>query len=223
MPEPILVHHSPLSRSTRVVWFCEEAGIAYRVQRVEMFSDAMKRPEYLAVHPLGKVPAIEDGDFVLWETGAILEYLDAKYCGGRWIPARETRAGALAVQWLEYGENPLTVIMGEIAAHSGPMPEDRRLPALVDRGREIAPALVGVVERALAHGREWIAGDDFGAADIMLAYGLGIAAHLGYVDDGTPRVRDYCERASARPAYRRAPRSLNPGHVRASAAERQRT
>ena len=206
MPGPITIHHSPGSRSLRVVWLCEEIGLDYRLETVEMFSDAMKRPEYLAIHPLGKVPAIEDGGFVLWETGAIMQYLDARYAGGRMIPPRETEAGALALQWLEYGENPLTVIMGEIAAHSGPMPEERRIPALVDRGREIAPSLVGVVERALGE-NEWILGTSFSASDIMLVFGLSIASHLGYVGDQTPNVRAYCERAMARPAYQKAARS----------------
>ena len=192
-----------MSRSTRVVWFCEEIGLDYRLQTVEMFSDAMKRPEYLAINPLGKVPAIEDGDFVLWETSAILQYLDAKYGDGRLMPPRDTAAGALAIQWLDYGENPLTVIMGEIAAHSGPMPEDRRIPALVDRGREVAPQIVGVIERALGE-QDWILGDDFSAADIMLAFGLMIADYLGYVNDATPRSRAYLARAMARPAFQRA-------------------
>ncbi len=187
----------------RVVWLCEEIGLDYRLETVEMFSDAMKRPEYLAIHPLGKVPAIEDDGFVLWETSAILQYLDAKYGGGALIPPRDTEAGAITIQWMEYGENPLTVIMGEIAAHSGPMPDEWRVPALVDRGREIAPSLVGVVERALGE-QTWIAGDAFSAADIMVTYGLSIAAYLEYVNDATPRVRAYCERAMARPAFQRA-------------------
>ena len=199
----LTLHHSKQSRSARVVWLCEELGIEYRLEPVEMFSDAMKRPEYLAIHPLGKVPAIEDDGFVLWETSAIFEYLDAKYGGGALIPARGTREGALASQWIAYGENPLTVTMGQIAAHSGPMPEERRSPALVDLGREIAPSLVRVVERALDD-REWILGERFSAADIMLVYGLNIAAYLGYVNDETPRVGAYCARAAARPAFQRA-------------------
>ncbi len=202
----ITLHHSPLSRSTRVVWYCEEIGLDYRLEPVEMFSDAMKRPEYLAIHPLGKVPAIEDGAFVLWETIAILQYLDARYGDGALIPPPGTEEGALAAQWMAYGESPLTVIMGEIAAHGGPMPEEWRIPALVDRGRDVAPDLVGVVERALgARGEhEWIAGDAFGAADIMLAYGLMIARHLGFVSDETPHAQAYCDHALARPACQRA-------------------
>ena len=199
----ITLHHSPRSRSMRVVWYCEEVGIDLQLEPVEMFSEAMKRRDYLAIHPLGKVPAIEDGDFVLWETTAILQHLDAKYAGGALIPSPGSERGAEALQWMGYGENPLTVIMGEIAAHSGPMPAASRIPALVERGREIAPSLVDVVERALGD-RRWILGDDFSAADIMLVYGLSIAEFLGFVNDDTPRARAYCARGMERPAFQRA-------------------
>jgi glutathione S-transferase len=197
------IYHSPLSRSMRVVWLAEEIGLSYALEPLAMFSEEMKRPEYLAIHPLGKVPAIDDEGFVLWETTAILQYLCGKYSDGALIPPRETPLGAQAIQWMDYGENPLTVIMGEVAAHGGAMPEEMRVPALVDRGRAIAPALVGVVERALGD-RPYILGEAFGAADIMLGFGLNIARHLGFVGDETPRARDYCDRLAARPAYQRA-------------------
>ena len=54
------IYHSPWSRSLRVVWLAEELGIPYELETLVMFSDEMKRPEYLAIHPLGKVPAIDD-------------------------------------------------------------------------------------------------------------------------------------------------------------------
>jgi len=187
----------------RVVWLAEELGIPYRIQSFEMFGEAMKAKAYLAIHPLGKVPAIDDDGFVLWETSAILEWLEGRHGDGALIPPGDTREGALARQWMGFGENPLTVIMGEVAAHAGPMPEAWRVPALVTRGREVAPSLVAVVERAL-DGRPYILGDRFGAADIMLGFGLGIARHLDFVNAGTPRTLAYCERLFARPAYRRA-------------------
>lgn len=199
----ITIHHSPMSRSTRVIWYCEEIGLDYQLQTIEMFSDAMTDPGYLKINPLGKVPAIEDDGFVLWETSAILQYLDARYGRNQLIPPRDTHAGALAIQWLEFGENPLTVIMGEIAAHSGPMPQERRIPALVERGRDVAGGLVTVVEQALGN-KQWMLGNDFSAADIMLVFGLMIADYLGYVNDDTPRVRAYLERSMARPAFARA-------------------
>ncbi len=197
------IYHSPQSRSLRVIWLAEEIGLPYELETLGMFTEELKRPEYLAIHPLGKVPAIDDDGFVLWETSAIFEYLVAKYSEGSLIPPRDTPDGARAIQWIVYGENPLTVIMGEIAAHTFAMPEDMRIPALVDRGREIAPALVNVVERALG-AQPYILGEQFSAADIMLGFGLNIARYLGFVNDETPRASDYCDRLAKRPAYQRA-------------------
>ena len=197
------IYHSRQSRSMRVIWLCEEIGLPYTLEHLGMFTPEMKTRDYLAIHPLGKVPAIDDGGFVLWETGAIFEYLVARYSDGALIPPRETQEGALAAQWIGYGENPLTIIMGEIAAHGGPIPDDMKIPALVDRGRAIAPALVSVVERALGH-HPFILGEEFSAADIMLGFGLNIARHLEFVNEETPRVRDYCDRLAARPAYQKA-------------------
>ena len=201
----LTIHHSTGSRSLRVIWLCEEIGLPYRIHSLPMFGDAMKDPAYLAIHPLGKVPAIDDDGFVLWETEAILAYLVGRYSDGALLPPRETQEGAWALQWMGFGENPLTVILGETAAHAGPMPEDRRIAALVKRGRELAPSLVAVVERAL-DGRTYIVGERFGAADIMLGFGLGIARYLGFVSDATPRALAYLERLTARPAYQRAVR-----------------
>jgi glutathione S-transferase len=199
----LTIYHAPRSRSLRVVWLAEELGLPYRLHTLEMFSDAMKAPDYLRIHPLGKVPAIDDEGFVLWETTAILSYLIGRYSDGALLPPRETQAGARALQWMEFGENSLTVIMGEIAAHSGPIPEKWRVPALVDRGRAIAPNLVAIVEEALGGG-PYVLGERFSAADIMLGFGLGIARYLEFVSDATPRTRDYLERLTARPAYQRA-------------------
>ena len=83
------------------------------------------------------------------------------------------------------------------------MPQERRVPALVDRGRDVAQQIVNVVEQALGS-NEWILGDTFSAADIMLVFGLMIADYLGYVNEATPRVRGYVDRAMARPAFQRA-------------------
>lgn len=199
----LTIYHAPRSRSLRVVWLAEELGIPYRVHTLEMFSPAMQAPEYLAIHPLGKVPAIDDEGFVLWETTAILAYLIGRHGDGALLPPRETREGARALQWMDFGENPLTVIFGEVAAHAGPMPEARRIPALVARGRALAPSLIDVVERALGD-QPYILGERFSAADIMLGFGLGIARHLQFVNAETPRTLAYCDRLTARPAYQRA-------------------
>ena len=170
---------------------------------VEMFSAEMQRPEFLAVHPQGKVPAIDDDGFILWETSAIFDYLITKYSDGSLIPPRDTALGAKAVQWMTFAEGALAVTMGEIAAHSAYLPDSRRIPALVDRGNELAPQLIAIVEQALSD-KSYIVGEIFTAADIMLAFALNIARHLDFVNESTPNCLAYCQRLEQRPAYLRA-------------------
>ena len=199
----LTVYHSPLSRSVRVLWLAEEIGLSYQLEMVEMFSAEMQRPEFLAVHPQGKVPAIDDDGFILWETSAIFDYLITKYSDGRLIPPRDTASGAKAVQWMTFAEGALAVTMGEIAAHSAYLPDSRRIPALVDRGNEPAPQLIAIVEQALSD-KSYIVGEIFTAADIMLAFALNIARHLDFVNESTPNCLAYCQRLEQRPAYLRA-------------------
>lgn len=204
----LTIYHSPLSRSVRVLWLAEELGLDYQIAQLTLFSDAMQQPDYLAVHPLGKVPAINDDGFVLWETTAIFDYLVSKYSDGALIPPRDTAAGAKVVQWINFAENPLTIIVGEMVAHNGVLPPERCIPALVERGQEMLPDLVAVVESELAQqfeaGSEFIVGNSFTAADIMLCFGLMIAQYLGCVNETTPHTQAYCQRLLARDAYLRA-------------------
>ena len=89
----IEVHHLNNSRSQRVLWMLEELGAEYRVVRYERDAKTMLAPpELKQVHPLGRSPVIRDGDFVLAESGAILEYLVERYGSGRFVPQRGTRA-----------------------------------------------------------------------------------------------------------------------------------
>lgn len=197
------IYHSPLSRSMRVIWLAEEIGLAYQTHNLKMFSSAMQQADYLAIHPQGKVPAIDDDGFVLWETSAIFDYLITKYSDGALIPPRDTPLGAKTVQWINFAENPLTIIMGEVVAHNGVLPAERCIPALVERGHELAPDLIAIVEQAL-EGNDYILGQQFSAADIMLGFGLTIAQYLGFVSDSTPNTLAYCQRLVQRAAYQRA-------------------
>lgn len=199
----ITIYHSPMTRSCRIIWLAEELGLQYSLETYELFSEQMTAPGYLAVHPMGKVPAIRDGDFVLWETLAIMEYLVAKYSDGALLPPRDTAMGATAVQWMEFGENQLTVLASEVIVHDGILPPERTIPALIGRGRGELPKLLGIVETALA-GQPFIAGDRFTAADIIMGFALPIAQHAGFLGSDTPRCLAYHETLAARPAYQKA-------------------
>ena len=132
-----------------------------------------------------------------------MEYLIAKYSDGALLPPRDTAQGATAVQWMEFGENQLTVIASEIIVHDGVLPPERTLPALIDRGRSELPRLLGILESALAD-KVYITGDQFTAADIVLGFALPIALHAGFLNDKTPRCLAYHERLAARPGYQKA-------------------
>ena len=209
MPKPgdnntmLKIYHAPFSRSVRVLWLAEEIKLPYQLQSFTLFTEAMQDPAYLKIHPQGKVPAIDDNGFVLWETSAIMEYLVAKYSDGALLPARDSQSGAKAVQWMDFAENQLTVIMAEIVAHGGILPAERIIPALVERGNDLAPQLVSIVEEALEN-KLYILGDNFSVADIMLGFGLNIASYLQFVNDTTPNCQAYCQRLAARPAYIKA-------------------
>lgn len=199
----LTIYHSPMTRSCRILWLAEELGLEYQLHTMELFSAEMSSAEYLAIHPLGKVPAIKDGDFVLWETIAIMEYLIAKYSDGNLLPARGTEPGAQAIQWMEFAENQLTVMASEVLVHDGILPPERTIPELIQRGRQALPGMIKIVEDAVTN-KPYLMGEQFSAADIMMGFAIPIAMHAGFVNESTPAINSYFERLSARPAFQKA-------------------
>ena len=80
------IYFAPDTRAVRIVWLCEELGLDYELESFKLGDPAMRAPEYLAINPLGRVPTVEDGDVTLSESGAIVEYILAKYGDGRLVP-----------------------------------------------------------------------------------------------------------------------------------------
>jgi glutathione S-transferase len=196
----ITLHHVPHTRSLRVRWLLEELGLPYRLE-TRTFAD-LRRPEHLALHPLGKVPVLADGDVVLFESGAILQYLLERYGGGRLEPKPQTPERARYLQWFHYAEATITGPLGLIVRHAVLLPEGERLAAVAEAGRAEARRVLAPVERALA-GQSWLL-PEFGAADIMLGYSVRLASLLGVLDAASPNLVAYLARCEARPAYRRA-------------------
>ncbi len=123
----VIVHHLNNSRSQRVLWLLEELGVPYEVKRYERDPVTMLAPPSLrAVHPLGKSPVVSDGDAVLAESGAILEYLVATYGDGRLVPAPGTPERLRYTYWLHYAEGsampPLLLKLVFDKVESSPMP-----------------------------------------------------------------------------------------------------
>lgn len=196
----ITLYHVPFSRSLRVRWLLEELGLPYRLE-TRGFGD-LRRPEHLALHPLGKVPALADGDVVLFESGAILQHLLERYGEGRLEPKAGTPERSLYWQWFHYAEASVAPPLGLIVRHTVLLPEAERLPAVAEWARAQAAQMLAPVERALA-GRSWLL-SEFSAADVMMGYSVKLASLLRLLGDVTPSLTAYLARCEERPAYRRA-------------------
>ena len=210
----IIVHHLENSRSQRILWLLEELGLPYEIRRYERDKKTMLAPPSLrAVHPLGKSPVIEDPGSgsgtgegrVIAETGAIVDYLVEK-SGGKLGPPANRDAVLLYRHFLHYAEGslmPPLLVMLVI----------RRLGLLGKPAKATIQKMIDThldwLESELA-GRDWFAGEEFTAADVMMSFPLEAARHRAGLDDGRPHLIDWLERIHARPAYAEALRKGGP-------------
>jgi glutathione S-transferase len=199
----IRLYHCPHARSARVLWLLEELGVPYDLVKLDFTPERLKSPDYLKIHPLGKVPAIVDGDLTLFESGAIVEYIVERYGEGRLAPPPGSAERAAFLQWLHFGEATLLPPLGDIAQHTIFRPEAERIPAVVADARQRAAAVLALLERVLSE-RAYLAGSDFTAADIMTGYGLHLTKLLGLLTPDQPNIQAYLGRLAERPAFRKA-------------------
>jgi glutathione S-transferase len=197
----IVVHHLNNSRSQRILWLLEELGATYRVEKYQRDTTTnLAPPELRKVHPLGKSPVIEDGDLVLAESGAIIEYLLERHGNGSLAPPRDTREHVRYLHWLHFAEGTIMLhlvarlYLGRVGDAAKAM--QSRVDGMI--GNEL-----DLVEAELAQGGH-MAGTAFSAADVQMMFPLEFAAFAGLVGTRYARLSDYIGRMQARPAYRRA-------------------
>ena len=196
----IKVHHLNNSRSHRVLWLLEELGTPYEI--VPYKRDATTRlapPELKKIHPLGKSPVISDGDRVVAESGAIIEYLTKTYGKGKFWPADGAANWVAHTHWMHFAEGSamlpflLALYVGMLGENGAPLK-----PRIEG---EIANHL-GYMDGALAS-QDYFAGPEFTAADIQMSFILEIADRSDRLKD-FPRLAGLLKRLRERPAYKRA-------------------
>ena len=199
------VHHLGVSQSDRIVWLCEELELSYELVRYER--DPVTRlapPEYKALHPCGTAPVITDGDLVLAESGAIIDYLVARYGEGRLTLKADDPAFSRYLYWYHFANGSLMPSMMMLMAE-GAMAETMR--ARADRGFK-------ALDDHLAEGHTWLAGDTFTVADIMIAFPLTTMRQFVPLDLAPyPNILAYLQRLAARPAFQRAMAKADPDLV----------
>lgn len=172
------------TRAVRVRWLLEELGVPYELVRLDISKGENKTPDYLALHPLGELPVFLDGEVTLSESSAICLYLADRFPERKLAPPLSSPERGDYLQWLLFAEQTFE-------------------PALVDPSRKAQlDTLISVLQARLA-GREFITGNSFTAADVMMASILHRAHTQNVLGEHGPLI-DYVRRHTGRPASRRA-------------------
>ncbi len=196
----IILHHLENSRSQRIIWLLEELGLDYEIKRYERNPKTQKAPASLkAVHPLGKSPMIEDEGEVIIETAVIVEYLVDKAGGKLGAPA-DKKGSRLYNQYLHFAEGsmmpPLYGLL--VVGRLGLLGLPARKPV-----SQMTTDLLVWLESELAD-RDYFAGDQLTAADIMMSFPLEACQSRAGLDERYPNLVAFLERIHARPAYQTA-------------------
>jgi glutathione S-transferase len=205
----LTVHHLGKSQSERIVWLCEELGLPYQLKVYDR--DKVTRlapPDYKALHPLGAAPVIEDDGLMLAESGAIVEYLTAKYGKGRLVLAPDHPDYGQFVYWLHFANGTLQPATGRnmILGRLG-LPDDNAVLRAMKGRLDLA---LGMVESRLGKA-DYLAGSVLTTADIMIVFTLTtMRLFLPFDLKAYPNIRAYLARIGQRDAYRRAMKKGDP-------------
>ena len=195
MSDEVVLYASPMSRGRVVHWMLEEAGAPYRYELVNLETRAHKQPAYLAVNPMGKVPAIVHRGVVVTECGAICAYLADAFPSAGLAPPVGDRARGTYYRWLFFGAACLEPALFDRAMGRPPV---EREGMLAYGNYESA---VGALEFALARG-PWILGERFSAADVYVGAQVGWGLSMKSLEP-RPAFQQYSERCAQRPAFER--------------------
>ncbi len=188
------------SRAIRALWGIEEVGVEYEHVPTHFRGDAQSA-EYLRVNPNGRIPALEDGDLLLFESMAINLYLTKTY-GGDLYPA-DALDEARALQWSVWGISEIEPLQMQIVIQKFFTPEDKRDASVVERAAGALERPFKVLDAAL-EGREYLLGDQFTVADLNVASVMLLLNMVGHDYSHHAHVARWAQACYGRPALARA-------------------
>jgi len=206
----LTVHHLRRSQSERIVWLCEELGLDYELKCYDRNkTDLLAPPEYKALHPMGTAPVITDGELVLGESGAIVEYILARYGSGGLARGSADADFAPYLHWLHFANGTLQATVGRnMLLHRLDVPSDKPLAGAMRARLGLVLSLV----EARCTQVPYLAGDALSAADVMSVFSLTTMRSFFPFDLAPyPQIRAYLQqRIGVRDAYRRAMQKGDP-------------
>ena len=182
----------PRTRSFSALWLMEETGQPYERVLIDLNKNDQKSPDYLKINPMGKVPAIQDGDVSVAESAAICAYVAERYPEAKLAPPVGDPRRAKYLQWLFFGPGCIEPAMVQVSTKIEMNP--------VAAGWGDAQRVFDVLDDALAKG-PWLLGETFSAADIIIGSGLNFSVRLFKMIASRPSFEAYIERCMARPAF----------------------
>jgi glutathione S-transferase len=198
----IKVHGFPMSPNTRrALVMLEECGAKYELVPVDLMSGEHRAPAYLALNPTGRVPALVDGDFILWESNAILEYLARRFPEKR-LGGEDARDAGEIARWMFMNAAHLSPNVARIFAHTIRLPPEKRIPQIVDDARAEVDRSLKPIEERLASSGDFLVGR-FTMADISIAPSLASASMLSIDLSRFPRLSAWLGRIAERPAWKK--------------------
>jgi glutathione S-transferase len=189
------LYWAPRTRSFSTLWLMEETGQPYERVLTDLSKGEHKSAEYLAINPMGKVPALTDGEATLAEAAAICAYVAERYPQAKLAPPLGDPLRARYLYWLFFSPGCIEPAMVQLATKIEMNP--------TAAGWGDAKLVFDVLDAALSKG-PWLLGDTFSAADIMVGSGLNFAVRLFKLAPLRPSFDRYLDRCAARPAFQRA-------------------
>jgi glutathione S-transferase len=200
----LTIHHLGVSQSDRIVWLMEELGLPYELKWYDRGEDFLSPATYRALHPVGTAPIITDGELVMAESTAIVEYISQRYGEGRLSLRPEHPDYAQYLFWMQFNNNVQTALFMKLAyqAGGGDFEAGGQLVDVITRRES---GLYTYLEQRLAEA-EYLGGAEFSCADIMTAFNLTSLGMLGArdIDEKLPNTQRYLAQIVARPAYQKA-------------------
>lgn len=199
----ITLYSNKLSRGRMVHWLLEELGVPYQAQWLD-FGAAMKTKDYLAINPMGKVPALKHGEAIVTETAAILTYLADTFADKGLIPPAGSPARAAFYRWMFFIAGPLeAATSAEFLGWQTPATTPKGTPGKAFLGFGSLSLTLDTLETLIAN-QPYVCGDQFTAADIYLASHLAFGMFYTKAYPPRPAFTAYVERMLQRPAKQRA-------------------
>jgi glutathione S-transferase len=196
------LYYAQYSRAVRVAWLLEELELLYEIETFSIGDKALRDPKFKTLHPLGRVPVLTDGDITLYESGAIIQYILAKYSAGQLQVESTDLHFYQYLQWFHFAEGMIMPPLNTLVVETVLLPPERKNEVNIKRATKVLNQILEVVEARLNE-VAYLA-INFSAADIMSGHATIMCAHHGLDLTDKPNCRRYVERLMERPQLQKA-------------------